>query len=1437
MAGTPFPATLPFGVIGLGGLSHPPIGPTPSAPEDIQAQVPALYLRSGSAEGEVIAQFFAIDRNPNDTFTYELFDTFSNRFAIVGNELRAGATATDWTVTDGYILQVRATDQTGRQSGWISFPLIVGEVDSGGGPPPPVFPDITDITLSVTNINEHPIAGATIGTLGVVGGTAPFTITLSDNDGGRFSLTGTALKTTGTEFTVLQGNRKVSVHVEDAAGKLFDKDFVLIVDDVNEAPTDIQLSANTATTAAALSSFIGRFTATDPDPNQTFSYTLVTNAGSRWKIVGDQLQNATALIAGADTIRVRVTDQGGLTFEKNFTIQISGGSAVFPNVTQPVPGKDFTVGRLSVNALISAKTATMPAGATRTQVSATVPAAHDGIPAGTYLITINGDNVTFPDWDFRDCTCIVNGRNVQFTECIFNHGGQPRGGSDANRDYPSTILFNSSANGWLVRNCTFDGAKVRPGSSMVINSQPGSRGYCGYSKFVNMPSDIFLPIGGGVYEKNYAENNGYNYLVHLDGFELIGCSSSLLIQDNYINARRPTDTGDPAYSPPTGVGENAAIKLWEELGNTIQFDVQITRNVLRGGGMNIFSLPTPGFGSGFQGGGQVFIYDNWFGNDSIYSNAGAGPGGWISDTDFGQPALPAPVHAMRNKQLSNGAALPDKNATAIPGEGTVTPPTDPPPQGVQGRADVASLTRPNMPFQEVTEADTGPKQALANSKPFLSLPTTGSPRRSGNLAILDVDGSVLDGYDMRGKEAHVQADFCQVSNNYFNASSNGTSIVFCNNGTLKGKGSKYLNNDFDGMKGQFPSLVNCIWLGNMVFHGEVAYNRFKFIPNDAMLVQLAVTEGIHHNYFFGVGYAPGSHPDGITFVNGQAGQPETPIVLNVFDMYGDGGIQARDQTVRHADGAGWENYFYWRNVHKGGSYTLGGLNIPKSHMTEDYFYKSQGGYATSNPGGVQSPPYGVHGSSGTPGDLTFDNCIDVTTGAALTAERRTWVGGPTQTPVINTLSNDGTITYTGPAGTMQYRLTVAHSGKLGPWVNGPASGGKIALLPNAIQHCIIRVLVGGLPTPPSKAFQVTSATGGTGTQQTAASISAVSISGTSQVGASLVANFTVGGNPIPTNIVIQWKMNGVNVAANGNGGTYVPVTGDVGKTPTFTVTADNGVGAPASVTSAGYTAVAAAGGGGGGVHADATALFAVLQTATGVSVPSGWQTAINNLITGLDSIAPGAGSAWARCKWMHVGATYHYNAQKVDWKRRTTGTNLNDASARFTAKRGVANDMTWNIQTGFDASGIDPNNFTIMGKNFETTTAGYSNTWADAVVFGNFSFAIGNLPTDGTVFTRPAYNSWMNPPGLIGWGKLMFATANSMSDVKIRVNGVNAAETRFSSAIDVDTLLFSGRSGQYAQNNIATAMVGAIFAPRLTDAEIDQVNSLWNAYETAIGAL
>jgi Ca2+-binding RTX toxin-like protein len=120
----------------------------------------------------------------------------------------------------------------------------------------------------------------------------------------------------------------------------------------NAAPTDITLSNNSIDENVIADSTVGTFNSTDPDTGNTFTYSLVSGTGSTdnsaFTIVDNQLRiNASPDFETKNnySVRVRTTDQGGLSHEEVFTVNVND----IDEFIYGTPGADILRGTASAD--------------------------------------------------------------------------------------------------------------------------------------------------------------------------------------------------------------------------------------------------------------------------------------------------------------------------------------------------------------------------------------------------------------------------------------------------------------------------------------------------------------------------------------------------------------------------------------------------------------------------------------------------------------------------------------------------------------------------------------------------------------------------------------------------------------------------------------------------------------------------------------------------------------------------------------------------------------------------------------------------------------------------------------------------------------------------------------------------------------------------------
>ena len=299
---------------------------TNAAPTDIALS--AASIAENVSAGSTVGSFSTTDPDAGNTFTYTLVSgtgsTDNTAFTITGNALSINASP-NFEAKSSYGLRVRSTDQGGlffeKQ-----FTVTITNVNE--------MP--TDIALSAASIAENVSAGSTVGTFSTTDQDAGNTFTYSlaigtgSTDNASFTITGNTLSINASPNFEAKSSYGLRVRSTDQGGMSFEKQFTVNITDENEAPTDIALSPASIAENNAPNATVGMLSTTDVDAGATFTYALVAGTGSTDNGAFTINGNALRLTAGADfetknsyALRVRSTDQGALSFEKEFTVTVS----------------------------------------------------------------------------------------------------------------------------------------------------------------------------------------------------------------------------------------------------------------------------------------------------------------------------------------------------------------------------------------------------------------------------------------------------------------------------------------------------------------------------------------------------------------------------------------------------------------------------------------------------------------------------------------------------------------------------------------------------------------------------------------------------------------------------------------------------------------------------------------------------------------------------------------------------------------------------------------------------------------------------------------------------------------------------------------------------------------------------------------------------------
>ncbi|WP_254512701.1 cadherin domain-containing protein [Anatilimnocola floriformis] len=269
---------------------------------------------------------------PSDTHTYTLMTTGTGStdfasFNISGNQLRANGNL-DFETKPSYSIRVKSTDQGGASVEKV-FTIFVTDVPETGNQAP------TNILLSGSTVAPGALNGIPVGFLTTSDSNAgdSFNYSLGGANASKFMIAGTVLRLASDVTDPVGTVYNITVTSTDQGGLSTTKAFAITVSGApNAAPTFINLSSFTIAENNLVGALVGSLSTTDPNPGNTFTYTLVSGTGSTDNGSFSIASGSNELRANASfdfeaktsyQIRVRSTDQGGLSTERALTIYIA----------------------------------------------------------------------------------------------------------------------------------------------------------------------------------------------------------------------------------------------------------------------------------------------------------------------------------------------------------------------------------------------------------------------------------------------------------------------------------------------------------------------------------------------------------------------------------------------------------------------------------------------------------------------------------------------------------------------------------------------------------------------------------------------------------------------------------------------------------------------------------------------------------------------------------------------------------------------------------------------------------------------------------------------------------------------------------------------------------------------------------------------------------
>ena len=220
-----------------------------------------------------------------------------------------------------YYIRIYATNSGGTiYSNIVTFKTLAFDIDPENQAP-------TDITLSKASIIENNAINANIGTFSTSDaddGDNHIYFIVGNANRDKFNLNKDTLRASQSLDYETRMAYTIRIRTDDGRGGRFEKDFTITVGNSNDPPTELTLSDSVIAENNAVNAVIGDLTITDEDKSDTYTYTLVSGS-SDFNISGNSLRASKVFdyeTKNTYPIRIKITDGGGNSLEKDFTITI-----------------------------------------------------------------------------------------------------------------------------------------------------------------------------------------------------------------------------------------------------------------------------------------------------------------------------------------------------------------------------------------------------------------------------------------------------------------------------------------------------------------------------------------------------------------------------------------------------------------------------------------------------------------------------------------------------------------------------------------------------------------------------------------------------------------------------------------------------------------------------------------------------------------------------------------------------------------------------------------------------------------------------------------------------------------------------------------------------------------------------------------------------------
>ncbi|MFT5914248.1 MAG: gliding motility-associated-like protein [Bacteroidia bacterium] len=284
-----------------------------------------LTVNENAPIATLVGTISTTDQDVSDSFTYTLVagtgSANNTAFAIVDNRLLTDSIF-DFESKASYFVRVRTTDGAGAFFER-AFQILVQDVNDKP----------TKIYYSSKTIEENQVKNTEVGMLSSEDQDAGDSHTYSIVGGsgqGIFIIENNVLRTNAILDFESDSSYTLLIETEDLAGMTYRQTDTINVIDINDSPTDIDLSKNTVSENLPVKTMVGLLTSVDEDAKmQNFTYSLVAGTGAinnaSFQIADDTLQTNELFDfenKSDYSVRIRVNDGFGGSYEEVFAITI-----------------------------------------------------------------------------------------------------------------------------------------------------------------------------------------------------------------------------------------------------------------------------------------------------------------------------------------------------------------------------------------------------------------------------------------------------------------------------------------------------------------------------------------------------------------------------------------------------------------------------------------------------------------------------------------------------------------------------------------------------------------------------------------------------------------------------------------------------------------------------------------------------------------------------------------------------------------------------------------------------------------------------------------------------------------------------------------------------------------------------------------------------------